>query len=46
MATVCCKSLTAILFHYETVKIVDIKNKKVGALYRFIQLIILAYVIG
>lgn len=35
-----------ILLHYETVKIIDIKNKKVGALYRFIQLIIVTYVIG
>ncbi|XP_065664263.1 P2X purinoceptor 4a isoform X1 [Hydra vulgaris] len=46
MANDCCKNFSKILFHYETVKIVDIKNKKVGALYRFIQLIILAYVIG
>ena len=34
------------LLHYETQKIVDIKNKKVGALFRFIQSMILAYIIG
>ncbi|XP_057295438.1 P2X purinoceptor 4-like [Hydractinia symbiolongicarpus] len=40
------ENFLAIILHYETVKIVDIKNKKVGALYRFIQLVILAYIIG
>ena len=44
--TGCCKSGLNVLLHYETVKIIDIKNKKVGALYRFIQLLIVAYVIG
>ena len=46
MASGCCKKVVKAVFHYETIKIVDIKNKKVGALYRFIQLIILTYVIG
>ena len=34
------------LLSYETIKIVTIKNKKVGFLHRFIQLGILGYVIG
>jgi len=42
----CRQKGIGILLHYETVKIIDIKNKKVGALYRFIQLIIISYVIG
>ena len=42
----CRKKGLGILLHYETIKIIDIKNKKVGALYRFIQLIIVTYVIG
>ena len=35
-----------VLLSYETIKIVTIKNKKVGFLHRFIQLAILGYVIG
>ena len=42
----CCAKLMGFLFHYETLKIVDIKNKKVGALFRFIQFLIMSYVIG
>lgn len=34
------------LFHYETVRIVDIKNRKVGVAFRLIQLFVLAYIIG
>ena len=34
------------IFHYETIKIVDIKNKKIGVVYRIIQLLILAYIVG
>ena len=34
------------LLSYETIKIVTIKNKKVGFLHRIIQLAILGYVIG
>ena len=34
------------LLSYETIKIVTIKNKKVGFLHRLIQLAILGYVIG
>ena len=34
------------LLSYETIKIVTIKNKKVGFLHRLIQLGILGYVIG
>ena len=46
MANKCCKKALGVLLHYETLKIVDIKNKKVGAVFRLIQLIILSYVIG
>jgi len=42
----CGKKGLAVLLHYETVKIIDIKNKKVGALYRFIQFLIVGYVVG
>lgn len=34
------------LLSYETIKIVTIKNKKVGFLHRIIQLGILGYVVG
>ena len=34
------------LLSYETIKIVTIRNKKVGFLHRIIQLAILGYVIG
>ena len=32
--------------HYKTPKVVDIKNRKVGVAYRFIQLFVLIYIIG
>ena len=34
------------VFEYDTPKYVHIKNKKIGAMYRLVQLAILAYVIG
>lgn len=34
------------IFEYNTAKIVHIKSKKIGVLYRLVQLIIIAYVIG
>ena len=33
-------------FEYDTAKIVHIKNKKVGLMNRFIQLLIIGYIIG
>ena len=39
----CWNKTIGLLFHYETFKIVDIRNKKVGALFRFLQLIIFSY---
>ncbi|XP_023231978.1 P2X purinoceptor 4-like [Centruroides sculpturatus] len=38
--------LKSIIFEYSTVKFVNIKSKTVGILNRFIQLVILGYVIG
>ena len=46
MVNECCDRTLDVLLHYETLKIVDIKNRKVGALFRLIQSIILSYVIG
>ena len=34
------------IFEYETEKIVSIKSKKVGLMCRFIQLLVMTYVIG
>ena len=34
------------VFEYDTPKYVHIKNKKIGIIYRLVQLAILAYVIG
>jgi hypothetical protein len=39
-------SVASALFEYDTSKIVHIKNKKVGFVNRFIQLLIIGYVIG
>ena len=38
-----CNKVIGCLLHYETYKILDIRNKKVGFLYRVIQLVVLAY---
>ena len=49
LALVCrmiCQSLLEALFEYDTVKIVHIKSKKVGLINRFIQLVIICYIIG
>ena len=39
------KAISA-FFEYDTPKIVHIKSKKVGIINRFLQLVILAYIIG
>ena len=36
----------SVFFEYETQKIVQIKSKKVGVIFRIIQFIIVAYIIG
>jgi len=41
-----CKFLFDLAFEYETPKVVMIRSIKIGMIYRFLQLIILAYVIG
>ena len=38
--------LVEFVFEYDTPKYVHIKNKKIGVIYRLVQLAILAYVIG
>ena len=45
MSSNCWKKTIGLLFHYETFKIVDIRNKKVGALFRLLQLIVFSYAI-
>ncbi|XP_038645121.1 P2X purinoceptor 4-like isoform X3 [Scyliorhinus canicula] len=42
----CCSSVCDFLLEYDTPRIVLIKNRKVGAINRVVQVIILAYVIG
>lgn len=39
----CCRKTVDLVFHYETIKLIDIRNKKVGALFRLLQFIILSY---
>lgn len=46
MKSACCERTLDLFLHYETLKIVDIKNRKVGLLFRLIQAVILTYVIG
>ncbi|XP_043846953.1 P2X purinoceptor 5 isoform X2 [Dromiciops gliroides] len=46
MGQVNCRSLCLSLFDYKTEKYVIAKNKKVGLLYRLMQLAILAYLLG
>ena len=41
-----CSSVAAAVLEYDTNKIVHIKSKKVGAINRIIQLVIIGYVIG
>lgn len=41
-----CSVILAALFEYDTSKIVHIKSKKVGLINRFIQLVIIVYIIG
>lgn len=46
MGQVAWKALFLSLFDYKTEKYVIAKNKKVGVLYRVVQLSILAYLVG
>ncbi|XP_078536076.1 P2X purinoceptor 5 [Lissotriton helveticus] len=46
MGQLACKGLVLSLFDYKTEKYVIAKNKKVGVLYRIVQLSILAYLLG
>ncbi|XP_055331003.1 P2X purinoceptor 4-like isoform X2 [Paramacrobiotus metropolitanus] len=41
-----CTRICARFFEYDTPKIVHIRSFKVGILYRFVQLVIIAYIIG
>ena len=41
-----CGVILSTLFEYDTAKIVHIKSKRVGLINRFIQLVIVVYVIG
>ena len=41
-----CSSFAAAVLEYNTNKVVHMKNKKVGAINRIIQLAIFGYVIG
>ena len=41
-----CSFVAATLFEYDTTKIVHIHNKKVGALNRLVQLVIVVYIVG
>jgi hypothetical protein len=41
-----CSTFAAAVLEYDTNKIVHIKSKKVGAINRIIQLVIIGYVIG
>ena len=41
-----CSAVLAVFFEYDTNKIVHIKSKKVGLINRFIQLVIIVYIIG
>ena len=40
------QSAIAVFFEYDTPRIVHIRSKKVGVINRFIQLVIIGYVIG
>lgn len=42
----CVKATVNYFFEYDTLKVVHIGNKKIGALNRLIQLFILGYIIG
>ncbi|XP_046391326.1 P2X purinoceptor 4-like [Ischnura elegans] len=42
----CIPNLLSPIFEYETAKVVVIKSKKVSITYRFIQLLVLCYIIG
>ncbi|XP_078083809.1 P2X purinoceptor 4-like [Mustelus asterias] len=44
--TGCCTAVCDFILEYDTPRIVLIKNRKVGAINRVVQLVILAYVIG
>ncbi|KAJ1185943.1 hypothetical protein NDU88_002729 [Pleurodeles waltl] len=46
MGQLACKGLMLSLFDYKTEKYVIAKNKKVGILYRIVQLSVLAYLLG
>lgn len=39
-------AIVSVLFEYDTAKLVHIRSKTVGAINRFIQLVIIAYIIG
>uniref|UniRef100_A0A8C3S0D2 P2X purinoceptor n=1 Tax=Chelydra serpentina TaxID=8475 RepID=A0A8C3S0D2_CHESE len=41
----CCKA-ASFLFEYDTPRMVLVKNKKVGLIFRLIQLVVLGYIIG
>ncbi|KAI2580656.1 P2RX1 isoform 2 [Pan troglodytes] len=40
------EELAAFLFEYDTPRMVLVRNKKVGVIFRLIQLVVLVYVIG
>ncbi|XP_040076711.1 P2X purinoceptor 4 [Ixodes scapularis] len=42
----CMKDTVSYIFEYDTLKVVHISNKKIGALNRLIQLVILGYIVG
>ena len=46
MGQIAWKALCLSLFDYKTEKYVIAKNKKVGILYRTVQLSIMAYIVG
>ena len=41
-----CSAVLRLFFEYDTNKIVRINSKKVGLINRFIQLVIVVYIIG
>lgn len=40
------EELAAFFFEYDTPRMVLVRNKKVGVIFRLIQLLVLAYVVG
>ena len=42
----CLQATTSAVFEYDTVKLVRIRNQKIGFIYRLVQLAIVGYILG